>query len=47
LLCIKQLKIIEEASNRISGETKSKFTSIEWPQIAGMRNVFVHEYFLC
>jgi uncharacterized protein with HEPN domain len=43
--CIKQLEIIGEASNHISAETKEKFSSVEWAQITGMRNVFVHEYF--
>ena len=43
--CIKQMEIIGEASNHISDELKSKFTTIEWAQIVGMRNVFVHEYF--
>lgn len=43
--CIKQMEIIGEASNHISDETKSRFSSIEWSQIVGMRNVFVHEYF--
>jgi uncharacterized protein with HEPN domain len=43
--CIKQLEIIGEAGNHISEETKSKFSDIEWSQIIGMRNVFVHEYF--
>ena len=43
--CIKQMEIIGEASNHLSEETKSKFTSIEWSQIIGMRNFFVHEYF--
>ena len=43
--CIKQMEIIGEASNHISEETKSKFSSIQWAQIIGMRNVFVHEYF--
>lgn len=43
--CIKQMEIIGEASNHISDETKARFTSIEWAQIVGMRNVFVHEYF--
>jgi len=42
---IKQMEIIGEASNHISNETKSKFSEIEWSQIVGMRNVFVHEYF--
>jgi uncharacterized protein with HEPN domain len=43
--CIKQMEIIGEASNHISDETKIKFSTIEWAQIVGMRNVFVHEYF--
>jgi len=43
--CIKQMEIIGEASNHISDETKAKFSGIEWEQIVGMRNVFVHEYF--
>jgi uncharacterized protein with HEPN domain len=43
--CIKQMEIIGEASNHISEEVKSRFSEIEWGQIVGMRNVFVHEYF--
>ena len=43
--CIKQMEIIGEASNHISDEVKSQFSTIEWRQIIGMRNVFVHEYF--
>jgi len=43
--CIKQLEIIGEASNHISEEVKEKFSNIEWSQIVGMRNIFVHEYF--
>ena len=43
--CIKQMEIIGEASNHVSEETKLKFSEIQWAQIVGMRNVFVHEYF--
>jgi len=43
--CIKQMEIIGESSNHISNEVKSRFSNIEWAQIIGMRNVFVHEYF--
>lgn len=43
--CIKQMEIIGEASNHITEETKNKFSEIEWGQIIGMRNIFVHEYF--
>jgi uncharacterized protein with HEPN domain len=39
------MEIIGEASNHISDEIKTKFSEIEWSQITGMRNVFVHEYF--
>ena len=43
--CIKQMEIIGEASDHISEEIKTQFSEIEWSQIKGMRNVFVHEYF--
>ncbi|HOT14957.1 MAG TPA: DUF86 domain-containing protein [Bacteroidales bacterium] len=43
--CIKQMEIIGEASNHVSEEIKQQFSEIEWDQIVGMRNVFVHEYF--
>jgi len=43
--CVKQLEIIGEASNHVSDELKQNFSEIEWSQITGMRNVFVHEYF--
>ncbi len=32
-------------SNHLSDQLKVNFTEIEWTQIIGMRNVFVHEYF--
>jgi uncharacterized protein with HEPN domain len=43
--CIKQLEIIGEASNHISMETQREFSEIQWVQIVGMRNIFIHEYF--
>jgi uncharacterized protein with HEPN domain len=43
--CIKQIEIIGEASNHISDAIKNQFSNIEWGQIKGMRNIFVHEYF--
>lgn len=43
--CIKQLEIIGEASNHISSKTRSDFPDVQWAQIVGMRNMFVHEYF--
>jgi uncharacterized protein with HEPN domain len=43
--CVKQLEIIGEASNHVSTDTKNTFSTVEWAQIVGMRNIFVHEYF--
>ena len=43
--CIKQMEIIGEATNHISEDVKVKFSTVEWRQIIGMRNVFVHKYF--
>lgn len=43
--CIKQLEIIGEASNHVSLETQQEFSEIQWAQIVGMRNIFIHEYF--
>jgi uncharacterized protein with HEPN domain len=42
---IKHLEIIGEASNHLSHELKDGFSEIQWRQIVGMRNIFVHEYF--
>lgn len=39
------MEIIGEARNDISDVLIAKFSSIEWSQITGLRNVFVHEYF--
>ena len=43
--CVKQLEIIGEAAKHLSDELKDNFSEVEWNQITGMRNVFVHEYF--
>jgi uncharacterized protein with HEPN domain len=43
--CIKQLEIIGEASNHLSDDIKAQYDSLEWRQIIGLRNIFVHEYF--
>jgi uncharacterized protein with HEPN domain len=40
-----KMEIIGEASNHISLETQKKFSEIQWAQIVGMRNIFIHEYF--
>jgi uncharacterized protein with HEPN domain len=44
-LAIKQIKIIGEAANFITADTRALFTDIEWNQIVGMRHILIHEYF--
>ena len=39
---IKQLEIIGEAANHISDNTKSRFSTIEWQKVTGLRNILVH-----
>jgi len=43
--CIRRLEIIGEAVKNISFETKSKYSQIEWKQIAGTRDRIIHVYF--
>ena len=41
----RQLEIIGEAANHLSGELKSARPEIEWRKIVAFRNFVVHEYF--
>jgi len=42
---IREIEIIGEAVKNISNETKEKYPYIEWRNIAGARDIFVHGYF--
>jgi uncharacterized protein with HEPN domain len=42
---IRRLEIIGEAVKKIPQETRKKYPSVPWRQIAGMRDVVIHEYF--
>ena len=42
---IKQIEIIGEAARYITDDTRNKFPDIEWKELAGLRNILVHEYF--
>jgi uncharacterized protein with HEPN domain len=42
---IKQIEIIGEAAKNITDATRNEYPEIEWKQIAGLRNILVHEYF--
>ena len=43
--CLKQLEIVGEACNHLTTEIMERYQDVEWAQIIGMRNVFIHEYF--
>ncbi|NJN72955.1 MAG: DUF86 domain-containing protein [Limnothrix sp. RL_2_0] len=45
LAVIKDLEIIGEAANKVSGEIKRQYPAIPWRQMVGMRNRLVHVYF--
>lgn len=41
----RRLEIIGEATKHLSGELRDQYTSIPWQDVAGMRDVLIHEYF--
>jgi uncharacterized protein with HEPN domain len=42
---IRRLEIIGEAVKNLPPDFKERYTNIPWQQIAGMRDVLIHEYF--
>lgn len=41
---IRNLEIIGEATKRLSPELREKYKTIPWRQIAGLRDVLIHDY---
>jgi len=41
---IRNLQILAESTQRLSDEIKEKESAIDWFEIAGFRNVLVHDY---
>jgi len=42
---LQKLIVIGEAASRLSAEFRGRHADIEWPDIIGLRNIAVHEYF--
>ena len=42
---LQKLTVIGEAAGRLPAEFKERHREIEWADIAGFRNIVVHEYF--
>jgi uncharacterized protein with HEPN domain len=41
---VKRLEVIGEITKRLSDEFKQSHPSVAWHEIAGMRNILIHEY---
>ena len=42
---VRNLEVIGEATKHIPLDVRSRYPEVEWPKIAGLRDVVVHEYF--
>jgi len=42
---IRSLEIIGEATKRLSNDFRIKYPQISWKEMAGMRDILIHEYF--
>lgn len=42
---IRRIEIIGEAAKNISNDTREKYHDVQWREIAGMRDVVIHQYF--
>jgi len=42
---IRRIEIIGEAVKNIPDEIKAKYQDVPWKEIAGMRDILIHEYF--
>ena len=41
---LRNLQVLCESAQRISEESKARHPEVNWPGIAGLRNILVHDY---
>lgn len=41
---VRSLEIIGEATKKIPGDIKTKWSDVEWKNMAGMRDRLIHDY---
>jgi uncharacterized protein with HEPN domain len=44
LSLVRLVEIVGEAATHVSQTTRSRFSSIPWPQVVGLRNRLIHGY---
>jgi len=42
---LRRLEIVGEAAKNLPSDFKERYADVSWRQIAGMRDVIIHEYF--
>ena len=42
---VRELEVLGEAAARVSDDVRAEHPDIPWPQIVGLRNRLIHEYF--
>jgi uncharacterized protein with HEPN domain len=42
---VHNIQIIGEAAGKLSRDFRALHSEVPWPQIAGMRNIIIHDYF--
>ena len=42
---VQKLAIIGEAAARVSGELRTRYSQVPWPQVIAFRNILIHAYF--